>query len=41
MHILAWQSKVGFLPWMVPSTAKVPRAPPSIPRPIICIFQEL
>lgn len=22
-HILAWQSKVGFLPWMVPSTSKV------------------
>jgi hypothetical protein len=22
-HILAWQSKVGFLPWMVPSTATV------------------
>lgn len=22
-HILAWQSKVGFLPWMVPSTTKV------------------
>jgi len=22
-HILAWQSKVGFLPWMTPSTSKV------------------
>lgn len=22
-HVLAWQSKVGFLPWMVPSTADV------------------
>eukprot|EP00039_Didymoeca_costata_P012679 m.183628 g.183628 ORF g.183628 m.183628 type:complete len:423 (-) comp15548_c0_seq1:4409-5677(-) len=22
-HILAWQSKVGYLPWMVPSTSKV------------------
>lgn len=22
-HILAWQSKVGYLPWMVPSTADV------------------